>query len=127
MRALELDSTCLVAMVQRGKCYMAKKNWEQAVSWGVTLSVCKVRLKKRVLSIYLISIFIHNPYHPLHLSIHFLQVRDLERVNNRDRHNQQNKKKAGDAALRQNKHDEAFRMYQASLAAIRKTGTPNGA
>jgi len=31
VRALELDTTCLVAMVQRGKCYMAKKNWEQAV------------------------------------------------------------------------------------------------
>ena len=73
------------------------------------------------------SYFYIYPYHPLHPSIHFLQVRDLERVNNRDRHNQQNKKKAGDAALRQNKHDEAFRMYQASLAAFRKTGTPKGA
>lgn len=35
------------------------------------------------------------------LTIIFLsQVRDLERVHSRDKHNQQSKKKAGDAALK---------------------------
>jgi len=72
-KSLELDTACLVAMVQRGKCFMKQHKWD-------------------------------------------LAVRDFERVNNRDRHNQQNKKKAGDAALKAGNHDEAFRMYQEALA-----------
>ena len=31
-------------------------------------------------------------------------------MNNRDRHNQQSKKKAGEAALKANNHDEAYRL-----------------
>ena len=56
------------------------------------------------------------------LNFHFIyfyidvQVRDLERVNNRDRHNQENKKKAADTAFKANNHDEAYRLYQEALA-----------
>ena len=64
--SLELDQGCLAAMLQRAKCHMENKEWEQA-------------------------------------------VRIFERMNNRDRHNQQSKKKAGEAALKNNNHDEAYR------------------
>ena len=64
--SLELDQGCLAAMLQRAKCHMENKEWEQA-------------------------------------------VRIFERMNNRDRHNQQSKKKAGEAALKANNHDEAYR------------------
>ena len=37
-------------------------------------------------------------------------------MNNRDRHNQENKKKAADAAFKANNHDEAYRLYQEALA-----------
>ena len=30
--ALELDNSCLAAMVQRGKCYMELQEWDKAVS-----------------------------------------------------------------------------------------------
>jgi hypothetical protein len=36
-------------------------------------------------------------------------VRIFERMNNKDRHNQQSKKKAGEAALKAGNHDEAQR------------------
>ena len=65
--SLELDQGCLAAMLQRAKCHMENKEWEQA-------------------------------------------VRIFERMNNRDRHNQQSKKKAGEAALKVNNHDEAYRL-----------------
>merc|ERR1719233_1968365 len=38
-------------------------------------------------------------------------VKIYERMNNKDRLDQQNKKKAGDEALKANKHDEAFKFY----------------
>ena len=65
--SLELDQGCLAAMLQRAKCHMENKEWEQA-------------------------------------------VRIFERMNNRDRHNQQSKKKAGETALKANNHDEAYRF-----------------
>ena len=36
-------------------------------------------------------------------------VRIMERMNSRDRHNQQSKKKAGEAALKAGNHEEAHR------------------
>merc|ERR1719435_63338 len=38
-------------------------------------------------------------------------VRIFERMNNRDRHNQQSKKKAGEAALKAGNHEEAHRLF----------------
>ena len=38
-------------------------------------------------------------------------MRIFERMNNRDRHNQQSKKKAGEAALKVGNHEEAFRLF----------------
>merc|ERR1719186_859727 len=70
--SLALDQKCLVAMLQRAKCHMENKEWEQA-------------------------------------------VRIFERMNGRDRHNQQSKKTAGDAALKANNHDEAYRLFTEAL------------
>merc|ERR1719427_1884177 len=42
-------------------------------------------------------------------------VRIFERMNNRDRHNQQSKKKAGEAALKANNHDEAYRLFTEAM------------
>merc|ERR1719192_2538286 len=42
-------------------------------------------------------------------------VRIFERMNNRDRHNQQSKKKAGEAALKANNHDEAYRLFSEAM------------
>lgn len=42
-------------------------------------------------------------------------VRIFERMNNRDRHNQQSKKKAGEAALKAGNHDEAYRLFSEAL------------
>ena len=53
--ALNLDQSCLAALLQRAKCHMETAEWEQA-------------------------------------------VRIMERMNSRDRHNQQTKLKAGQAA-----------------------------
>merc|ERR1719312_1959276 len=70
--SLVLDQGCLAAMLQRGKCHMENKEWEQA-------------------------------------------VRIFERMNTRDRHNQQSKKKAGEAALKANNHDEAYRLFSEAM------------
>merc|ERR1719186_810867 len=70
--SLELDQGCLAAMLQRAKCHMENKEWEQA-------------------------------------------VRIFERMNNRDRHNQQSKKTAGEAALKANNHDEAYRLFTEAM------------
>jgi len=42
-------------------------------------------------------------------------VRIFERMNGRDRHNQQSKKTAGDAALKANNHDEAYRLFTEAM------------
>merc|ERR1719318_1985666 len=70
--SLELDQGCLAAMLQRGKCHMENREWEQA-------------------------------------------VRIFERMNSRDRHNQQGKKKAGEAALAANNHNEAYRLFTEAM------------
>jgi len=46
-------------------------------------------------------------------------VKIYERMNNKDRLDQQNKKKAGDEALKVNNHDEAFKYYSEAQAVDR--------
>jgi len=49
-------------------------------------------------------------------------VKIYERMNNEDRLDQQNKKKAGDEALKSNKHDEAFQFYSEAQEVDRRNG-----
>ena len=42
-------------------------------------------------------------------------VRLFEKMNTRDRHNQQNKKKAGDEALKASNNEEAYRLFTEAM------------